>query len=480
MAPEQNISSDLEDRLNDRHQIGHTGILTLSDDEVYVDDSITLNGRNLPANEPIDIVWHTAEGSWGILADNEVVGPQFHQRIETIRTVSTDESGGFTEEWTVPEDYGGDHRLELRTVDGTTLAQTTLTITPWFELESTQAPLGGIFEITGYGLGPNMVTNNYQIAWDNGMVGFMTGTMNRGTATAQIRAVGPVGEHILQVWRNLKGVPFLQNNTQSPFGPVAGERQSVWSVEVTEPETEPDPVWMDPLVRETPFESHYPELDTESEAELSITPTYGQPGTTTFIRGENFPPETTVDLVWYTHSGNRIAGDPIKPVARPDVLPKAESYEEGRFEIEVEIPNGMGATRPIVAMVNGQSVAVTGFMLQPKIIDFTPTSGPQGTTIDIELTGVGWPKYENSLFFVYDNKPLGYMCGLDMEEDEGIVRTQLQAAGDPGYHFIDVYPSFFEIKEDLPNFEQKAHLSYRDNHPMRSLPAIHFAFEITE
>jgi len=480
MDGERGLSNDLEERFQQRRQGGHTGTLVLSDDEAYVGDTITLEGRNLPANEPLDLVWQSATGHWGVLRGNEVIGPQFQPRTDRLRTITTDENGTFTEEWEIPEDYGGEHVIELQTADEETVTEARLSIVPWFEIDRTRAPLGEAFTITGYGLGPNMTTNNYQIAWDNGTVGVMTGTMNRGTARAKIRAVGPVGTHVIQVWRNLDGVPFLQNNTQSPFGPVAGGRQSSWRVEVTEVESEPEVAWMDPLTDERPLDAHLPDPDEQTEAELSITPTSGQAGTSAFIRGRQFPPETTVDLVWYTHLGNRVAGDPITPEPRPEVLPTVTTDENGEFQLEITIPDGMGATRPISAEIDGRSVAVTGFMMQPKILNFSPAEGPVGTEIDVELNGVGWPMYENAYFFVYDNKPLGYICGVDMEKAEGRVHTVLQATGEPGYHFIDVYPSFFKIQEDQPDFEQKPHLSYLDNHPVRPLPALHFTFEVTE
>lgn len=480
MSKNSGLSSEAASKLDEHSQKATRGTALVSDSTAYIGDHITLHGRELPPDEPLDIVWHTARGGWGIVQGNEVIGPQFQHRSEVIDTVSTDAYGTVTHEWMLPEDYGGDHRIELQTNAGQVVAETSVTVVPWFELDTTRVQLGESFTITGYGLGPNAITNNYQIAWDNGVVGFMTGTMNNGTATAEVRAAGPPGDHVLQVWRNLRGIPFLQNNTQSPFGPVAGGRQSVWTVTVEPPETPPEPTSMDSLVSEEPLDSHFPPLDVESDATLGITPTSGQPGTSARLHGRAFPPSTTVDLTWYTHVGNRVAGTPIEPEPREDVLPTVTTDESGAFSLDLTIPNGMGGTRPIVAEVGGTKVAVTGFVMQPDIVTFEPTSGPVGTEIDIELTGIGWPTYENAYFFVYDNRSLGYVCGVDMEKDVGVVRTKLRACGEPGWHFIDVYPSFFETKEELPDVGEKAHLSYQNNHPVRALPAMHLAFEITE
>jgi hypothetical protein len=481
MDEESDLSSDLQDTL--RQQRGETdgasGTLAVSDQSAYVGDSIVFRGRNLPAGEQFDVVWHTTEGSWGILRANQVVGPQYKPRTVTAATVTTDESGAFDEEWTIPKDYGGGHRVEL--TDGeTTVAATDIEIRPHFELDRTEAALGEFFQITGYGLGPDPSTNNYQVSWDTGYTGFMTGVMNRGTATAEIRAVGPPGQHVIEVWRNYRGVPYLQNNTQSPFGPVAGDRTSTWMVEVTEPEEPPRTAWIDQMYDESPLRIHYPELDDDTAASLSVEPTSGQPGTTVFITGQEFPPNTEVDLVWYQHRGEGIRGTDVFHEPRPGVLPSVTTDADGSFQIEQEIPKAEGSSRPIVAEVDDRAVAVTGFMVQPSIERFEPTSGPVGTEVEIELSGIGWTAYENTRFFNYDNKPLGYACGLSDEHKSTTVRTKFRVSGDPGYHFIDIYPALFEMEEDEPEVEIRPHLSYIDNHPMRPLPAMHLTFEITE
>ncbi|MFB6133962.1 MAG: hypothetical protein ABEJ55_03140 [Halanaeroarchaeum sp.] len=482
MPRDSNLSSELTDSL-EQHRSGRTGrsgTLVLSDDEGYVKDEIMILGRNLPANEEFDLRWHTTTGDWGVLEGNEIMGPQYKSRIENIGSAESDESGQFDETYTVPEDYGGSHTIELVDAEGQVLARAEFEIIPWFELQNETAPQGGSYTLKGYGLGPNPLTNNYQVAWDNGMVGFMTGVLNRGTATAEIRAAGHVGDHVIQVWRNYRGVPFLQNNTQSPYGPVAGGRQSIWTVEVTEPESRPEPAWVDRQFDESPLDVHYPDIDEDTEAELEITPTSGQPGTTAFIKGRDFPSETEVDLVWHRHQGHRVKGIPITPEPKYDVLPTVTTDEDGSFQIELDIPRDVGSTRPITAEVDGRSVAVTGFMMQPDIVEMSPKKGPVGTEIDIKLSGVGWTLYENAPYFVYDNTPLGYVCGVDDDEANGITHVKIKASGEPGMHFIDAYPSIFEIEEDEPNFEIKPHLSYLDNHPMRPLPAFHFAFEVTE
>lgn len=479
------VSNKTVDSGTDRSPTDRSGTVVLSEEKGYVGDTITIYGRNLPPNEQFEIQWKSVDGEWGILEAHEVVGPQYRPRKDTLATVETDASGAFEEEWTVFEDYGGDHPIELVDTHADLVARSEFEIIPHFELENKTAPLGGSYMLRGYGIGPEIMVNNYPVVWDNGYVGFMTGVVNRGTATAEIRAVGPPGNHIIQVWRSHLGIPFLQNDTQSPYGEVADGRKRVWQVEVTEPEEPPETAWMDSLFEEEPIELHYTEPDEDSAASLDITPEYGQPGTTAIITGTDLPADEEVNLVWYRYEGHEPQGKrappdhTIAPQRQPDVLPTVTTDSDGQFQAEVTIPKDVGSTHPIAVEVGGRELAVTGFMMQPAIETFQPTSGPVGTEIEIELTGVGWTNYETTPLFVYDNDLLGYSCALSGPERNKL-RTVIRATGEPGYHFIDVYPGLFNTKEDDPDYELKPHLSYLDNHPIRPLPGFHFAFEVTE
>ncbi|MFB6085940.1 MAG: hypothetical protein ABEJ84_03910 [Halodesulfurarchaeum sp.] len=482
MGSDTNLSADIAESL-DRHRDSDgtgSGTVMLDEDRGYVGDTVTIRGRNLPADTTFDVNWHTVDGDWGVLQSNRIIGPQYSPRNIDITSVTTDADGTFDERFEIPTDYGGSHTIALEDQSGSTVAQTEIEIRQFFEIEETEAELGDFFTVRGYGIGPNPVMNNYQVAWDNAAVGFMTGVMNRGTATARVRAVGPPGKHELRIWRSYRGWPFLQTETQSPYGPVGDDRQSKWTVEVTEPENPPETAWSDPLLNEEPLPAHYPDIDEQTDATLEVTPSCGPPGTSGFIKGRHFPPNETVDLVWYTHEGKRIEGSAITPAPRRDVLPTVESDENGEFQVEFEAPIDRGATRAITAEIGGKSVTVSGFMLQPQAINITPTQVAPGEEFEVEIHAVGWTLYENTIFFVVDNKVLGYVCGNTSDDEPGVIRTKLTAPYEPGWHFIDVYPAIFEQGDDEPDFECKPHLSYLDNHPVRPLPAHHFAFEVVE
>lgn len=471
------VSEDLQNRMAKYGGGNGSETLVVDHNEAYVGDDLLIRGRNLESKTEYELHWQTNDGEWAVIAAHKVVGPEYHPRTETIGSVTADESGAFDREWTVPEDFGGGHRIELVRA-GQTVATAEVTIVPHFEIEQTTVPLGETVAIHGYGLSTSLDRSNFQIAWDQGYTGLFTGVRHRGTATARIRAAGPPGEHIVQVWRNYNGVPYVTNNTQSPMGPVAAGRQSKWTIDVVEPETPPERVWMDSMPAETPFPVHYPGLDEDTAATLTVSPQYGQAGTQIVIQGEDFPANEEVDLRWYQHVGEGIRGVTVEPKARPDVLPTVDTDASGSFRYETEVPVAEGSTRPIVAAVDGREIAVTGFLVQPDVERFEPVRGPVGTTMTIELSGIGWTNYESTPTFVYDNKYLGYGCGMTEDYRSTTVRTELDMAGHPGWHFIDIYPSLFRTEADEPRMEMYPHLS-TENHPVRQLPPMRLAFEIT-
>jgi hypothetical protein len=103
--------------------------------------------------------------------------------------------------------------------------------------------------------------------------------------------------------------------------------------------------------------------------------------------------------------------------------------------------------------------------------------GPAGTTFKIHLKGVGWTETANIYTVVYDNNYIGYACAFNSQGD---VEIFLKASGEPGWHFIDLYPAIYKGKETRPLNFRIPQLSYAHDHPGEDLPRFRFAFEVTE
>lgn len=448
------------------------GELDLSSSEGYVDQTLTVEGATLPANTDVRLIWQGWDGQWAIVADSEIVGPQYSPRTEQLAEETTDTGGHVTFEITIPEAYGGTHPIQLLDSDDTLLAESSLRVKPSFELDRTTAPLGSQFTITGHGIGKSKYRRNDQIIWDNGFTGLITGVTDQGTARAKVTAAGPPGEHILEVGGGYGGISYL-NPQQSPY--PRDFRYANWKVNVTEPEDRGQQ-WRRPIVDETPVTGFYSDLDRQ-QGSLDVTPSSGPVNSIATIEGRDFPGSESVTLKWVSMSGNRVSGSGYEKVS--ELLTSVETDSQGQFRTEFEVPDDLGGTHPIVAQLGDQSVTVSGFVVQPSIVEFGPTEGPEGTPINIHIKGVGWTAYDNTYAFVYNNDYVGYACGFNTNGD---VQVQLRASGDPGLQTIDLYPALYKKpNEDREtDMYMRPQLTYLDDHPVRTLPAMHFTFRLTE
>ena len=95
----------------------------------------------------------------------------------------------------------------------------------------------------------------------------------------------------------------------------------------------------------------------------------------------------------------------------------------------------------------------------------------------MHLKGVGWTESANIYTVVYDNSYIGYACAFNSQGD---VQIPLEATGDPGWHFIDLYPAIYRGEEQRPRNFLIPQLTYAADHPGEDLPHFRFAFEVTE
>ena len=116
-------------------------------------------------------------------------------------------------------------------------------------------------------------------------------------------------------------------------------------------------------------------------------------------------------------------------------------------------------------------------MIAPSALPLDVASGAGRHPFKIHLKGVGWTETANIYTVVYDNNYIGYACAFNSQGD---VEILLNATGEPGWHFIDLYPAIYKGKETRPlNFTHSPARTYADDHPGEDLPCFRFAFEVT-
>ena len=107
----------------------------------------------------------------------------------------------------------------------------------------------------------------------------------------------------------------------------------------------------------------------------------------------------------------------------------------GQFETTFTVPEGFGFIHDVL-VINKDGVTQNKAAFEVKMqASLSPSSGPVGTPIAIELKGVGWRPLENSWMVLYDNKFTGWMSSVTTD---GLARATIPAAGTPGKHIIQI------------------------------------------
>jgi hypothetical protein len=72
---------------------------------------------------------------------------------------------------------------------------------------------------------------------------------------------------------------------------------------------------------------------------------------------------------------------------------------------------------------------------------------------------------------------MGYICGFNSQGD---VQFTFMASGELGIHLIDMYPGIYQGPAEGQQLYRLPQLTYREDHPGNKIPALRFAFEVTE
>ena len=175
---------------------------------------------------------------------------------------------------------------------------------------------------------------------------------------------------------------------------------------------------------------------------MDAKPSSGSAGDSFTLSGDGFTPGKTLEFMWVTAEGT------FKTVASAEnvefydktfvekriSLGKATVDSAGKLSAAVKVPDDYGETHDIYAMQDGQPVGKSGFRIMRKI-SISPTSGPLGTPITINVSGLGWKVYESTIGIRYDNNNVGIGTAVTTK---GSTTIKIRASGQPGTHVIDI------------------------------------------
>ena len=422
---------------------------------------VTVTAEGLPAEQEFDLVWTTVKGSWKV-ANAEYHGREYTRAAYRIATVKTDAAGRASANFIAPEDFGFLHDIVFQR-EGRLFTQTAFNLDMTVKLSPESGPPGTPITIEAKGIGWRNLQNSYVLLYDNNFTGWMSAVTTGGSATYTIPATGKPGPHVIELLH--ADFTFAYRNMQQSPEPDRPRFALQFAV------TDGPPVLPLPPERQTQTRVRgLPEA-----AELIVTPRFSIVDQPVLVSGSGFEPEKNYQLNWTTVIGNRVAPGGGGWEESSKVIAESKADSAGQVEFRFNTPDDLGGWHGLWIDVGSDKKRATHW-IAPSALPLDVGRGPVGTTFKVHLKGVGWTETANIYTVVYDNNYIGYACAFNSQGD---VEIFLTATGEPGWHFVDLYPAIYKGKEARPLNFRIPQLTYADDHPGEDLPRFRFAFEVT-
>ena len=439
---------------------GFVGRLNVAPENGPVGTPLTVTADRLPPNQEFQLIWRTVKGNWKV--DNaEYHGREYNPVAYEIAKVRSDSEGRLTAKFETPEDFGFSHDIVLQQPDRM-FTQVGFSVDMTIEISPKEGPVGTPIMVDVKGIGWRSLFNSWVLLYDNSFTGWMSSVTTGGSAKFTIPATGRPGVHILEVLHGELTFPYrnMQQNPEPdrprwaiPFRITSGP-----AVLPPPPETQAQTV-----VRRLPL-----------QGELVATPAFSAIQEPVVVSGGGFEPGKTYQLNWTRVIGNRMTGRGWEVSATPVAETTADAGGNAIFQFKV--PDDLGGEHGLYVDMGGGKKKEGTFWIKATAAPLDVGRGPVGTEFRIHLKGVGWSETANIVHLVYDNSYIGYACAFNSQGDVELI---MKATGEPGWHYIDLYPGIYKGQETRPNNFRIPQLTYADDHPGEDLPAFRFAFEVT-
>jgi hypothetical protein len=439
---------------------GFVGRMTVSPEHGSPGTPVQVTAEGLPADTDFQLVWRTVKGSW------KVTAAKYHGREYTpvafeLAAVKTDATGKLAATFTAPDDFGFLHDVVLQ--QGARLfTQTGFSIDTSVTLSPEGGPVGTPITVKVKGIGWRPLESSWMLLYDNHFTGWISAVTTAGTARLTIPATGSSGLHVLEVLHGEFTFPY-RNMQQSP---EADRPHFVLHFTITPGA----PVLPPPVAKQAQQRVR----GLSSPGALSVEPRFAGVGQPVTVSGAGFAPGKRYALAWTTTIGNRVGGHGWNEASRP--LATAMADPAGRVAFDFAAPDDLGGAHAL-SVEDGAGKQMGSLWIKPTAFPLDVERGPPGTSFTVHLKGVGWTETANIYTVVFDNSYIGYACAFNSQGD---VKIPLQATGEGGWHFVDLYPAIYRGDEQQPRNFLIPQLTYAADHPGEDLPHFRFAFEVTE
>jgi len=460
--------------------------LTATPDEAVAGTPFTLTGSGLPANQPVSIVWGTANVTWVVDARPDSVdylGRSASKIQVVLAQAQTDAQGKLAVKLTAPRDFGGIHDI-YAVIDGVQVAHGGFLIARSATISPKSGPIGTMITVTYNGLGSSLYEGGASLLYDNHYVGAMMANWTRGTAVAHIRASGPVGSHTIEV---ADAISFKYLNIQQ--SPIPWGTGAKFTFDVTRDNGRPKPQvdWPENVAPTLDAKTtlQLTALSASSAASAQLSSSVGTVNAKVAITASGLTASAPVDMEWSTVVGNRVncTGTCWTFVSVP--LGTATAAADGSLSGTITIPDGLGGWHVVQLLQGGQVKAQVPYYVKRSIFGkgVSSLTLKEGQRFTVHLKGLGWTQLDNTIAVDYDNSYVGYGCGFNSNGDTVM---NLVATGGPGTHLIDMYPLLYTQQPSYPNtpYGMVPVLTYAQDAPGLALgyqlPAMRLAITIVK
>jgi hypothetical protein len=439
---------------------GYVGQMTLTPDHGPIGTPVKVSAKALPPNQEFDLVWQTVKGRWKVQGAS-YRGREYKPVAYRIATVRSDAQGVLSASFVAPEDFGFSHDVILQKGDRL-FTKAAFNIDMTMTISPKSGPVGTPISVVVKGIGWRYLQNSWMLLYDNNFTGWISSVTTGGSAEFTIPATGRPGDHLLEVMHGAFTFPY-RNTHQNP---MPGQPVFALKFRITSGE----PVLPPPLEKQIQTSVR----GLPPVGELKTHPRFSGINQPVRVAGNGFKAGKTYELNWTTVTGNRVVGRGWTEDSH--VVAKGTADASGNLQFKFKAPDDLGGAHQLWVQ-DGDRKKEGTYWITPTALPMTADRGPAGTPFTIHLKGVGWTETANIYTIVYDNSYTGYSCGFNSQGD---IEIFMKATGDPGWHFIDLYPAIYKGKERKPRNFQIPQLTYKQDHPGEDLPHFRFAFKITE
>lgn len=456
--------------------VDYVGSLEVSPSRGPIGTEVALSGSGYDPDTELEVAWQAFSGEW--LVDNTAAGGEnyagrrYTEQLVPLETVTTDANGAFAGRFAVPDGFGFTHNVQVLQ-DGVVRNQTAFYVEMEVAVSPASGPVGTPITLDVRGIGVSPLHSSWELTYDNQFTGWMSAVTTNGHATFTVPATGAPGPHVLKILHGSFTFPYL-NMQQSP-DPDRPTFTSIFTITPGDPVLPDEPsAQSDPVVRgSAPTDHDGPTVWTDPRETIV--------GDSVVLHGRDLPAGASLSVGWQTQVGVDTAIIGGTGEDRPTAdweLGTATVGPDGTLAWTFEVPADKGGWHEITVANGDAVVASTEMRVRPMAEPLGVARVRAGDELTVHLTGVDDTDTGKIRMLVYDNAMLGYSCSVT---GQGDITIHLPAAGEPGWHFIDLYPGLYKGQDQKAVYNFRIpQLTYADDHPGEALQAFHFAFEIIE